>query len=728
MLTVVAFTTRWHPVGYDEITHLQNARNVWGQLAEPGGAWDALSGRFPSEERPDYWPGLAYLATAPLIALAPNAPQAPLGLLLVAALAWVLALVRGSHHLQPGAGSLALWLALLGGLPLLALRHYTPLAWEAALGVCAAALLVHSDGFRRPGAALAWGVVVAAGLMSDRLTMAILVGVTPLVALASRGAWRRRLGGLALAALPILLIAGPFYARWLRGWGRALVFGGRGDNSGRFLDLAAWIPLHGLEPAATLLILAGLALALRHRQADDRVWWAALVSPLPMISRTEAGQEILVMFLVGPLAVLAAAGWTRSGLHRRGAGLATLLTLWALFGHAGRSDLGPRSPTLSDAGVPRAQSLDPALLSWLDRPGRHAVLDLWQPKEGYAGHWTHYLFDTRRPDVPVDWPMRRVQTEYDADNLFVQDPCAFEHVLIIHEERPWHQEPEVHRPFGLMGLTEDQKSAWLAAVEAIQACTRLARTLDGPRWATFTWLERRREPAAAPPTNEPVPGAATSLAEMEGWEGPPPADGACPEGMVKIPRADFALGREEDGPEIYALDPTSITLGPFCIDIFEYPNQQDRLPRTQVTWGKARSLCKQAGKRLCRSLEWEAACRGPEGRRHSYGDTFTPGRCYTEGARSFDDRDLKPIGGFPDCTTPGGVRDLDGGVSEWVEEAHPGPAFPQDEGPAERPTHVLRGGTMWTARYGQDCLSRHWHSVGHRQEDDGFRCCSDPIP
>ncbi len=35
---------------------------------------------------------------------------------------------------------------------------------------------------------------------------------------------------------------------------------------------------------------------------------------------------------------------------------------------------------------------------------------------------------------------------------------------------------------------------------------------------------------------------------------------------------------------------------------------------------------------------------------------------------------------------------------------------------------------MWMAAYGQDCTSRHWHAVGHRQDDDGFRCCSDPEP
>jgi len=60
-----------------------------------------------------------------------------------------------------------------------------------------------------------------------------------------------------------------------------------------------------------------------------------------------------------------------------------------------------------------------------------------------------------------------------------------------------------------------------------------------------------------------------------------------------------------------------------------------------------------------------------------------------------------------------------------VDEAHAGPPFPDDEGAPDRPCHTILGGTMWMAAYGQDCLSRHWHAVGHKQDDDGFRCCAD---
>ena len=57
----------WFPTGNDEITHLQNAANVASELADSPieGLRDAWMGRYAGEERYAYWPGAAYLATAP---------------------------------------------------------------------------------------------------------------------------------------------------------------------------------------------------------------------------------------------------------------------------------------------------------------------------------------------------------------------------------------------------------------------------------------------------------------------------------------------------------------------------------------------------------------------------------------------------------------------------------------------------------------------------------------
>ena len=67
----------------------------------------------------------------------------------------------------------------------------------------------------------------------------------------------------------------------------------------------------------------------------------------------------------------------------------------------------------------------------------------------------------------------------------------------------------------------------------------------------------------------------------------------------------------------------------FYIDIYEYPNQRGTLPKVDVTWGEAESLCAAQGKRLCTEQEWQKACTGPQNFAYSYGENFEPGRCNT---------------------------------------------------------------------------------------------------
>ena len=54
----------------------------------------------------------------------------------------------------------------------------------------------------------------------------------------------------------------------------------------------------------------------------------------------------------------------------------------------------------------------------------------------------------------------------------------------------------------------------------------------------------------------------------------------------------------------------SYALAPFCIDMYEFPNQPGGQPTTCLTYADAEKLCTDAGKRLCTSLEWETACVG----------------------------------------------------------------------------------------------------------------------
>jgi sulfatase modifying factor 1 len=108
----------------------------------------------------------------------------------------------------------------------------------------------------------------------------------------------------------------------------------------------------------------------------------------------------------------------------------------------------------------------------------------------------------------------------------------------------------------------------------------------------------------------------------------------------------------------------------------------------------AAQVCENAGKRLCSSDEWVLACRGQQGRKFPYGDTYEQGRCnvFREAhpavllhgnasighqdprlnlAKYKGDRLLRPTGATKDCRSQWGedaVYDMVGNLDEWVDE------------------------------------------------------------
>ncbi len=783
LLVVLSLSTTWlvgdwFPTGNDEITHLQNARNVASEIgAQPlQGLWDAWMGRYQGEERYAYWPGAAYIVTAPLCWI--GGLRAPLFALLPALLLILWAVGTGAHDLaarlpqavqlgsvaeverRMGVGKktsamlkdahqAAAWRAvLLGMLPtvmLLELRHYTLAPFVAALAAVATVILVLSNGFRHRGLALAWAATAGLGMMSDRLTMAFLIWAPLLIALLQPGERKKRLPNQAMAIGLLLLIAGPFYQGWWRAWGSRIASqeaSEPGAMLSRLVELCSWAPMQGFGLVASLLLLLGLLGYLARRpgwNAGFVTWVAALLSPLPLLLLTEEGQGGLLLFTVAPLAVLAGVGWGRSKVHTSPAGTSVLAAgaALALGLHAHSSglipvELGPLTPMADRQGEPRDDT-DRSALAWLEHERGAAVLDLVQAKGMWAGHWLHYLVSTEAPALAVDWPVRRLHAAYLPGRL-VEEPCAAGRLLVIHHEDPWFASEEVARPTGFVGMDEEQLAGWNRALELARRCYAVDRVTGAPMGARLTYLTRKDEVAEllaahadalperaideliAPPLPE---GAASKL-------NPLPVGGSCPEGMAPVPGGAYLLGPGGiDFPAPYWTPDRLAELEPFCMDIYEWPNQEGALPKTNVTWEEARLHCEAAGKRLCKVDEWEAACRSAEGWVYSYGPDYEPTRCYTEGATHFDTRALRPIGSFPDCVGPLGVHDLNGSVSEWVDAEHPGPPFPPDPSVAEgTPCHEIMGGTMWSATYGQDCRSRHWHAVGHRQDDDGFRCCA----
>ena len=680
-------TSRWYPSGYDEITHLQHSLEVYELVARDGlaGAWEAWNGRFPSEERRAYWPGAPWLLTAPVWALW-RAPEAPLVGALLAALAWLLGVSMGARQLgaRPGVGS---WLALLPAVTVVGFRHVTPDLFVAAAAVLSAALMVRSEGLRDPAGAVAWGLVATFGMMSDRLTFAVVAGLQ-LVGV-------RSVRGVALAALP-LLAAVPFYMGWWPSYGHGLVVDqarGPWTTAVRLVELAAWLPLVGLGLPATVAFLRGLGGA-RGDASARLVWAAAALGPLVLLGRTESGQDALVLLWIGPLAVLAAPGWRdEDGL------LATLLTAAALGVHAVNAELvtTPWVETLPERGMPPDADWDGPVLDWVADHDEVVVLDLLQAKGAWAGHWLYYRLDVE--GVEVQWPARRVWTEYEEAD-WAAEPCV-DGVLVLHGDGDWHEGAGV--PLGFMGLDDEQLARWEAAFDAARSCLRIDKVRAGPMIGNVTWLSRPPEPVVEEPVRT-----------------------TCPEEMAHVPARRVLVGRGPRFPEMaYAVEARAVEVEGFCMDRLE-AHGDDQLPLVRVTWTEARDACAARGARLCRDLEWASACRGETGRRWSYGDTYDEARCYTSGAPDFTPAARRPVGSHPDCVTAEGIHDLNGSVSEWTADSHPGPPFPDDGGPEGRRYRVIRGDTMWSAAYGQDCLSRHWHAEDQREADDGFRCCADP--
>ncbi|MBX3208365.1 MAG: SUMF1/EgtB/PvdO family nonheme iron enzyme [Labilithrix sp.] len=143
-----------------------------------------------------------------------------------------------------------------------------------------------------------------------------------------------------------------------------------------------------------------------------------------------------------------------------------------------------------------------------------------------------------------------------------------------------------------------------------------------------------------------------------------------------------------------------------------------RVPVTLVDGYDAEAFAAWSGARLVTDVEWEKAARGVDGRFHPWGDRFDPTFCHMRESRRFASH-AEPAGSFAHDESPYGVRDMAGGVREWVADVV---LEPLDAGPAgELLRKRTRSGDTSSDRHACRAASRSSAPAILRAPGLGFR-------
>ena len=262
------------------------------------------------------------------------------------------------------------------------------------------------------------------------------------------------------------------------------------------------------------------------------------------------------------------------------------------------------------------------------------------------------------------------------------------------------------------------------------------------------------------------------LAQQQAEIRPTTAAGSAPDGMVRIPAADYLFevagieieGSNDIGVDVqYPWEPTPrryhehrVKIGAFWMDRYPVTNgqfqkfleathyhPQDDLnflrdwkggtfpagwankPVTWVSQEDARAYAAWAGKRLPHEWEWQYAAQGEDGRRYPWGNDWQAsavpavqkGRVVT----GPDDVDAHASG-----ASPFGVRDMVGNVWQWTDE------YVDDHTRAA----ILRGGSYYQAQGSMWYFPQAYRNDQHgklllmapgydRSATLGFRCVAD---
>lgn len=197
------------------------------------------------------------------------------------------------------------------------------------------------------------------------------------------------------------------------------------------------------------------------------------------------------------------------------------------------------------------------------------------------------------------------------------------------------------------------------------------------------------------------------------------AGGARP-GMAWIPagtlRAGTPPGRTPRVPD-EEMPGAPVEMDGFYIDLLPWPNEPNAIPTTNVARDEAEQHCATKGKRLCTELEWERACKGPDGTTYEYGDAYRKDVCGTGVA--LEQASRRPSGEHAHCKSGFGVQEMHGGPWEWTSSAW-------GRGSKDAEQGVLRGGNSVAGELVGRCSNAIARAPSKRSTTMGFRCCAGP--